>query len=69
MINNQILMQPNETPKAYRIRLYKNKILYGLSNEEIGKLCNKAFGVEWTESAHRKRHKIILKDITMQKKN
>lgn len=54
-------MQPNETPKAYRIRLYKNKELYGLNNEEIGKLCNEAFGVEWTESAHRKKTQNYLK--------
>lgn len=54
-------MQPNETPKAYRIRLYKNKELYGLNNEEIGKLCNEAFNVEWTESAHRKKTQNYLK--------
>ena len=54
-------MQPNESPKAYRIRLYKNKDLYGLNNEEIGKLCNDAFGVEWTESAHRKKTQNYLK--------
>lgn len=54
-------MQPNETPKAYRIRLYKNKDLYGLNNEEIGRLCNEAFGVEWTESAHRKKTQNYLK--------
>ena len=54
-------MRPNETPKAYRIRLYKNKDLYGLNNEEIGKLCNEAFGVEWTESAHRKKTQNYLK--------
>lgn len=54
-MNSQSIMQPNETPKAYRIRLYKNKELYGLSNIEIGKLCNEAFGVNWDESAHRKK--------------
>lgn len=59
-INSQALIQPNETPKAYRIRLYKNKELYGLSNNEIGKLCNKAFGVDWDESAHRKKTKNYL---------
>lgn len=48
-------MKPNETPKAYRLRLYKNKDLYGLSNIEIGKLCNQAFDVNWDESAHRKK--------------
>lgn len=61
LINSQVLIQPNETPKAYRIRLYKNKTLYGLSNDEIGKLCNEAFGVEWTESAHRKKTQNYLK--------
>lgn len=61
VINSQALIQPNETPKAYRIRLYKNKTLYGLSNDEIGKLCNEAFGVEWTESAHRKKTQNYLK--------
>lgn len=60
-INHQALIQPNETPKAYRIRLYKNKELYGLKNEEIGRLCNEAFGVEWTESAHRKKTQNYLK--------
>lgn len=60
-INSQALIQPNETPKAYRIRLYKNKLLYGLSNDEIGKLCNEAFGVKWTESAHRKKTQNYLK--------
>ena len=61
VINSKTLIQPNETPKAYRIRLYKNKELYGLNNEEIGKLCNKAFGVDWTESAHRKKTQNYLK--------
>ena len=60
-IDSQALIQPNETPKAYRIRLYKNKELYGLNNEEIGKLCNEAFGVDWTESAHRKKTQNYLK--------
>lgn len=54
-IINNALMQPNETPKAYRLRLYKNKTLYNLSNIEIGKLCNEAFEVNWDESAHRKK--------------
>ena len=61
IINSQALIQPNETPKAYRIRLYKNKTLYGLSNDEIGKLCNEAFGVNWDESAHRKKTQNYLK--------
>ena len=60
-INSNALMHPNESPKAYRIRLYKNKHIYGLSNDEIGKLCNDAFGVSWSESAHRKKTQNYLK--------
>lgn len=60
-MNGQALRQPNETPKAYRIRLYKNKQLYGLSNDEIGQLCNEAFDVKWDESAHRKKTHNYLK--------
>lgn len=60
-INSKALIQPNETSKAYRIRLYKNKELYGLNNEEIGRLCNEAFGVDWTESAHRKKTQNYLR--------
>lgn len=52
--------QAGESNKAYRIRLYKNKDLYGLNNYEIGQLCNKAFGVDWDESAHRKKVKNYL---------
>lgn len=59
-IDSKALRQPNETPKAYRIRLYKNKDVYGLNNIEIGKLCNEAFGVNWDESAHRKKTKEYL---------
>lgn len=60
-MNSQALRQPNETPKAYRIRLYKNKQLYGLNNDEIGQLCNEAFDVNWDESAHRKKTHNYLK--------
>jgi hypothetical protein len=55
LINSKILIQPNESPKAYRIRLYKNKDIYGLKNYEIGKLCNEAFNLNIDESAHRKK--------------
>lgn len=40
--------------------MYKNKELYGLSNPEIGRLCNEAFGVCYDESAHRKHMKSYL---------
>ena len=51
---------PNESNKSYRIRLYKNKEQYGLTNVQIGELCNKAFGVSYDESAHRKKVKNYL---------
>ena len=54
------MQQPNESPKEYRIRLYKNKDVYGLSAKEIGALCNEAFGVDWDESTHRKKTKNYL---------
>ena len=50
-----VQQRPDESAKAYRIRLYKNKELYGLNNQEIGELCNIAFGCDYDESAHRKR--------------
>lgn len=59
-IIDNIIQKPNETAKAYRLRLYKNKQIYGLKNTEIGELCNKAFGVNWDESAHRKKVKNYL---------
>ena len=55
-----ITQQPNETPKAYRLRLYKNRDIYGLSTKEVGELCNKAFDVDWDESTHRKKVKNYL---------
>ena len=58
---DEIQQKPDESSKAYRIRLYKNKDLYGLSNIEIGELCNKSFGVDWDESAHRKKTQNYLK--------
>lgn len=52
--------RPDESAKAYRIRLYKNKELYGLTNQEIGELCNIAFGCDYDESAHRKKVQCYL---------
>lgn len=57
---DSVLQQPNESAKDYRIRLYKNKDIYGLSNNEIGGLCNEAFGVNYDESSHRKKVKNYL---------
>jgi len=59
-LSNHILQGKDESPKAYRIRLYRNKDAYGLNNVEIGKLCNEAFGVDYDESAHRKKVKSYL---------
>lgn len=45
----------NETPDEYRIRLQKNQNVYGLSNVEIGSLLNEAYGLDYDESAWRKK--------------
>lgn len=44
----------DENLKQYKVRLYKNKDAYGLSNIEIGNLINKESGDNLDESAHRK---------------
>lgn len=49
-----IQRQPNENFKEYKIRLYRNKEIYGLNNEEIGELLNADTGNNWNESAYRK---------------
>jgi hypothetical protein len=59
-INTECLKRPNELNKDYRLRLYKNQDAYGLSNKEIGDLCNEAFAVNYDESAHRKYVKPYL---------
>lgn len=60
-MNPETMQKSDESAKAYRIRLYKNKELYGLTNKEIGDLCNKAFGVNFDESCHRKKIHSYLK--------
>ena len=49
-----IQRQPNENFKEYKIRLYRNKEIYGLNNDEIGELLNADTGNNWNESAYRK---------------
>jgi len=44
-----------ENDKQYGMRLYKNKSLYGLSNDDIGEILNVEFNVKFDESAHRKK--------------
>lgn len=46
--------QTNENLKEYKVRLYRNKDIYELSNVEIGELINKESGEKFDESAHRK---------------
>lgn len=59
-IKQECLKLSSETNEAYRLRLYRNKDAYDLSNQEIGDLCNEVFGVNFTESAHRKYVKPYL---------
>lgn len=46
--------QSYENLKEYKVRLYRNKDIYELSNVEIGELINKESGEKFDESAHRK---------------
>ncbi len=46
--------EKSENLKEYQYRLYKNKDLYGLKNEEIGEILNRETGNKWDESAYRK---------------
>lgn len=44
----------DETVKEYKYRMYKNKDVYGLRNDEIGEIVNRETGESFDESAHRK---------------
>lgn len=55
IVIDEMTIKPGETPENYRIRLYRNREIYGLNNTQVGELCNAAFGVHWDESAHRKK--------------
>lgn len=59
-IKPECLKNTDETPKEYRLRLYKNQDAYELNNKEVGDLCNEAFAVNYDESAHRKYAKPYL---------
>lgn len=48
------LKKENESLKEYQIRLYKNKDVYGLNNNEISDLLNKEYGYNYDESKYRK---------------
>lgn len=46
--------QANENFKEYKIRLYRNQAMYGLTNDAVGDLLNADTGNDWSESAYRK---------------
>lgn len=46
--------EKNETVKEYKLRLFRNKELYGLTSEQIAQLINTETGDEFSESAYRK---------------
>jgi hypothetical protein len=60
MVKNKELSMDNlnrkqdETIKAYKIRLFKNKDLYGLDSQSIADLINKETGDNFNESTYRK---------------
>ena len=51
----------NEDLLTYQIRLYENKVAYGLNNYEIGQILNKETEQNLDESAYRKPIQAILK--------
>ena len=48
------IRKEDEGIKEYKYRMYKNKDLYNLKNDEIGDIINKETGENYDESAHRK---------------
>ena len=52
MMTNRL---PQEDFDTYALRLYENKIQYGLNSESIAELLNKESGLSKTESAFRKK--------------
>lgn len=59
----------NETLDEYKIRLYTNKVAYGLSNQEIGDILNKETGQKLDESAYRKPVQNVLKYANIMKEH
>jgi len=53
-LNKEILRQEGETIKQYKIRLFKNKEIYGLNTQDIADLINKETGDNFSESTYRK---------------
>lgn len=54
ILSLEIKRKDGENLKQYKVRLYRNKDIYGLTNVEIGELINKETGDNWDESAYRK---------------
>lgn len=44
----------NESLKEFQIRLYRNKDLYNLTNQDVGEILNKEYGNKYDESKYRK---------------
>lgn len=53
-MSTDIKRKSDENFKEYKIRLYRNQELYGLTNKEVGDLLNLDSGNKWDESAYRK---------------
>lgn len=53
-MNNKYKRQDNETIKDYKLRLFRNKVLYDLDTKQIADLINAETGDNFSESAYRK---------------
>jgi hypothetical protein len=64
------IKQENENLKDYKIRLFSNKDLYGLTSQQIADLINKESGNNFSESVFRKWYRIYTEGYSdAQKQN
>lgn len=60
----EYIKQENESLKAYKLRLFKNKELYNLKSQEIADLINKESGENFNESVYRKWYRIYIEGFS-----
>ncbi|MDD4778991.1 MAG: hypothetical protein PHT02_00110 [Tissierellia bacterium] len=65
---NEINRKQDETIKSYKIRLFKNKDLYGLNSQNIADLINKETGDTFNESTYRKWYRLYSEGLEDGKK-
>lgn len=64
----EYIRQENESVKDFKIRLFKNKDLYGLTSQQIADLVNKESGEKLNESTYRKWYRAYSEGVEDTKK-